>query len=53
MTNADTTYFVTYDDTAGVYELWADDTCAEHLGNYDTSREAHEAGRKALQQVEG
>lgn len=37
---------VTYDDTANVYEAWADKDCAEYLGSFSTYAEARAAVEK-------
>ncbi len=37
---------VTYDDTAGVYEAWADDEARVWIGAFDTRAEAERAARE-------
>ncbi|XAI95997.1 hypothetical protein [Microcystis phage Mwe-JY26] len=37
---------ITFDDSAGVYEVWSDSTASEYLGCADTYEEACEILRK-------
>lgn len=42
---------VTYDDTAAVYEAWADKDCSKYLGSFDSYAAARAAVNKATRKV--